>query len=118
MNWDRSVKDRYEKEGWKALCVADEAFKQQLRRFCAEKGIIITDDHPEGQDWMILLKDGTELYVERRSYDTANPETDFWIDYKQEQGGIVAEFTGRVDKKNKYFILVHNEEIVAVCDNW
>lgn len=67
---------------------------------------------------MILLKDGTELYVERRSYETGSAQTDFWIEYSPKRGGIVAEFFNAHGRPAKYEVVVPNDQITAVFDKW
>ncbi|MDQ3649589.1 MAG: hypothetical protein M3458_04770 [Acidobacteriota bacterium] len=118
MNWQSDIKNRYATKGWEAFRAAEEAFRQHLERFCAERSISIIDDNPEGQDWMVLLKDGTELYVDRRSYDTEGAQAGFWIEYSPEHGGIIAEFSAERGRPHKHEVIIPNADISAVCDKW
>jgi hypothetical protein len=118
MRWQSNLKERYAAKGWEALREADEAFKRRLERFCAEKGILVLDDNPEGKDWMILLKDGTEAYVDRRSYVIADRETEFWTEYNPDFGGVIAEFFDIRGRPSKQEVIIPNSEISAVCDEW
>jgi len=118
MNWRNDLKKRYASSGWEAFRTASEAFKQRLERFSAERHISITDDNPEGQDWMVRLKDGTELYIERRSYDTENQQAELWIDYGPEQGGFVAEFYSVAGRLVRSEVIIPNALISDICTEW
>ena len=117
MDWQTNIKKKYAIEGWEALRPADEAFKQRLEQFFAERGLSIVDDNPEGQDWIFLLKDGTELYVDRRLYSLKDPQINLLIDYSPEHG-IIAKFFDARGRLYKHEIIVPNNEISAVSDNW
>lgn len=116
MNWQKEIQQRYAAKSSDAFRAAEHAFTEVLEQFLRELGVSIIDDNPEGQHWMILLDDGTELFVGRRSYDTGNLQTDFWIDYLPEHGGVVAEFFHAPRQLSKYRILVPNSKIVEVSD--
>ena len=118
MDWQNSLKKRYEENGWDSFRSADQAFRQRLHRFCKAHAISVIDENPEGEDWIMLLKNGTELYVDRRSYDTGDEETDFWIEYDSRRGGIIVEFIYAKAREKMYEIIVPNEEIVAVFNDW
>lgn len=118
MEWQNDIKQRYAERGWDAFREAQQAFRQRLERFSAERGISIIDDNPEGKDWMVLLKDGTELYVERRSYDTGSAQGDFWIEYSPEHGGIVAEFFDPMGRPSRHEVIIPSADICAMFDEW
>lgn len=117
MDWKKDLKKRYARSGWDAFRAADEAFKLRLEQFCAERSISIVDDNPEGHDWMVLLKSGEELFVDRRSYDMGGGKM-FWIEYKPEGGGITAEFFNADGLSEKPEILIPNSEVSMSCDEW
>ena len=117
MDWVENLKKRYARSGWEALRAADEAFKRRLEQFCAERGISVVDDNPEGQDWMFLLKSGEELYVDRRSYDMSDGKI-FWIEYVPELGGIRAEFFGADGLSEEHEMVIPKSEVSMVCDEW
>lgn len=116
VDWESDIRRRFATEGWESFREGEEAFRKLLGRFCAEHGISVLDRNPEGQDWAILLKDGRELYVPRESYETGDLQTDFWIEYSAEHGGVVAEFLNEVGKPGRYEVIVPNDEISAVSD--
>jgi hypothetical protein len=113
MHWQDKIKSRYTTEGFSAFTSADKAFQRRLLQFCARKGITISDDNPEGRDWIVLLKDGTELYVDRRSYIFGEEEAEFWVEFNPNQGGIVAKFFDPSGKLSHYEIIVPNDEILT-----
>jgi hypothetical protein len=114
MNWHQNVKERYQKEGWEAFRTAEKVFLQRLAQFCAEQNITILDDYPEGRDWLVLLKDGTELYVDRHSYDTDNEANDFLVDYDLHKGGVIVMFW----KSKGFQVLIPNDEISEISNKW
>lgn len=118
MEWQNDIKQRYAERGWDALHEAQQAFRQRLERFFAERGISIIDDNPEGKNWMVLLKDGTELFVERRSYDTVNAQDDFWIEYSPEHGGVFAEFFDAMGRPSRHEVIIPSADISAMFDEW
>ncbi len=118
MDWKNDTRRRYAAQGSDAFHEAQQTFRDRIESFCAVRGIIINDDNPEGKDWLVLLKDGTELYVERRSYDTGNTQTDFWIEYCAEYGGIVAEFFDSSARPSTREVLIPNSDIASVNDEW
>ena len=118
MTWEERMKERYHSEGASAFEDARRSFGRVLQVFCEKKGISIVDDNPEGKDWIILLRDGTELYVEWRSYETGNSNTDFWVEYMPERGGIVADFTETSDQLHRYAVIVPNADIVESLEDW
>ena len=118
MNWQEDVKKRYKSTGWESLSAARDAFGKRLEQFLAERGLVVVDDNPEGHEWLLLLRDGTELYVERRSYDTEHPETTFWIEYKPQDGGVIAEFYDISGNLADRLVMVPNEEIADAMDDW
>ena len=61
MDWINDVKERYSKSGFDAFVDAAEDFKRRLDQFLAQHGISVVDDNPEGKEWLVLLKDGTEV---------------------------------------------------------
>lgn len=118
MKWHEDVSGRYASMGWEALRPARDAFGKRLEQFLSEQGLVVVDDNPEGHDWLLLLKDGTELYVERRSYDTTDPEATFWIEYSPQDGGVIAEFYDKSGKPSERFVIVPNEQIADAKDDW
>ena len=118
MNWQEQIKQRYAEKRWDAFRLAQEAFKDRLDRFFRQRGISVIDDNPEGKDWMVLLKDGTELCIERRSYDTGSAQADLWIEYSPENGGVVAEFFDATGRPARREVIIPNDDIAAVSDEW
>ena len=116
-NWRANLKNRYDQAGWEALRLADDAFQKRLHKLFEARGWRVMDSHPEGGDWMLLLGDGSELYVERRSYDLAQNET-LWVEYQPEMGGVVVECFGSQGQRLGSESVVSNAEITEACDRW
>jgi len=116
MEWRDKIKQRYSEKGWDAFREARQAFKNRLERFFLERGISPIDDNPEGKDWMVLLKDGTELYVEGRSYDTTGPQIELWIGFSHEERGVVAQLFDESGRPSGHEVIIPNTDIAAVSD--
>ena len=117
LKWQANLENRYDQIGWEALRLAQDAFQNRLEKTCEAHGWRAMDSHPEGRDWMLLLTDGSELYVERRSYDLAHGGT-LWVEYEPERGGVVVESFGSRGERLGLEVIVSNEEITAACDRW
>jgi hypothetical protein len=118
INWKKMVRERFESMGWEALSAAQAAFGRRMEQFLKERGLAVVDDNPEGHDWVLLLRNGTELYVERRSYDTNQANASFWVEYRPEDGGVVADFYDAFGNASDQFVIVPNEEIAESIDDW
>lgn len=117
MTWEDKLKSLYAIKGWDALRSAGEAFNERMSEFCKEQDVTISDENSEGRDWMVLLKDGNELYVDRKSYDIGNGRT-FWVEYDPVHGGITAEFFDADGKSEGHKVVIPNSEIADVSNDW
>ena len=90
-------------------------FNKLLDKFNIEHNLIrqtlmIDTFLPEGEEWLINLQSGKNLYVSRCSYEVKNPEVKYiWVDYKKENGVILE--INYVDGSKKVFVLISPTEI-------
>ena len=65
---------------------------------------------PEGQEWLIELTNGENVYIHKCSYNVDNPEVNYvWVEYSKEDG-IFIEINYK-DKTVKKFIIISANEI-------
>ena len=95
-----------------------DAFVRVLTKFNNENNLItmepLTHGYllPEGGMWLMQLKDGSNVLVEKCSYQVSNPDIDYvWVDYDKQKNEVVVEVNNK-DKTAKQFILLSSDEIV------
>src|SRR5215467_13855846 len=100
--WRSDIRRRYESVGRDAFQPAQAEFARRLQEFFTTHGISFCDKNSEGQDWLIRLRDGTEIYVPWESYELDGEDSDVWVEYRPEHGGVVAHFTGMGVRRSGY----------------
>lgn len=117
MNWKNQAEEKFN-QGINSMINESDAFIRLLTKFNNKNNLIATETltHsyllPEGATWLMRLKNGSDILVEKCSYQVGNPDIDYvWVDYDEQKNEVIVEINSK-DKTAKQFILLSSEEII------
>jgi len=117
MNLKEELKNKFDK-GISTMSEESEYFVALLREFNQDNGLkteeVLSHGYllPEGANWLLRLKNGKDVLVDRCSYQVRNDDIDYiWVDFDLNSKNVIVEINKK-DKSKADHILLSGDEVI------
>lgn len=117
MQWKLQAENKFDK-GINYMTNESELFIRLLEEFNKKNNLLTFEplSHgyllPEGATWLVKLKNGEDVLIEKCSYRVINEEIDYmWVDFDVKQNQVIVEINYKNQKAEKQVLLYSNDII-------